>query len=807
MKEADRLQLARILSTVDENFLIALSNKGLVRRAQKDLEGVTLQIEETEDAIVVRGSDWTVWMPASGPVKAKDDTIATGITRQILSATIYLCEHWSTNVLSSGSSSDGSQTTNLKTPQTVPEQVLQQIDQRLRTSEGGTPLESEHVSPPTSQVADRGTPQPEKVSYSAEQNSLKVKESSDTLTKVSGPTMKPHPVAQISDEGEKLKDALLSISVDEISKWAGKKLVGDLIVLLNESLEIEVECHLGVTIRLPQPKVEIRLLPTHERGLKLLDQLLSTAPKAMHKKWIATALLVLNRKSGKSLQLSSSTRVSVQSPRNQIQVLRESRKLLESILDNGVSHPSSRLIERLFTLSISASIVQLPRLSHLLKTLSDEVSHLLSRHASADTQRLFSLMSWTYSLVKALEKHAAQNEVKDSQLVDFPRELAGVARSQYDPVGDIELIGAGAYHWQTASGYQGLTVLFWDRKDKRFLTWSMSRPESTMSNADVESAYLFDSIWSGGSPQKLSRSKFLLKNARVNPFGRLSSGQQTTVENVSKSDFQSDTFEGRSFSNWRMVRAYAAQQFPVGLKMQNPLNRLVILEAKSWDDRFYDEMHQRFCWDLRDDSGESIRLTVPWNDCNERAIEFLESLKPGLEKINRVVARVEFSTTGLLFEPISMLSPGTRTGDTVLNPSFDHTLIDSKQSALLLRLRQKFGKDKIATSMTGDDDWEELQNFFDINQNVPPHIINAISETEGILLQVAESGTQRLNEKTSKRFKELGEKLSHSGLLALGESITSVSVQNSPAQSVLWSDYLCNLHKQTLSLAAVGSKQ
>jgi len=410
-------------------------------------------------------------------------------------------------------------------------------------------------------------------------------------------------------------------------------------------------------------------------------------------------------------------------------------------------------------------------------------------------------MSWTYSLVKALENHAAQNDA------NFPRELAGVARSQYDPVGDIELTGVGAYHWQTASGYQGLTVLFWDRKDQQFLTWSMSRPGTTISNADVVNSYVMDSIWSGGSPQKLSRSTFLLKNARVNPFGRLSGGQQTSVENVSKSAFKSDTFEGRAFASWRAARAYAALQFPVGLKMHNPLDRIVILEAKSWNDRIYDEMHQRFCWDLQDDSGELIRLTLPWNNCNERAIEFLESLKPGLEKINRVVARVEFSTTGLLFEPISMLSPGTRTGDTVLNPSFDHTLIEAKQSALLLRLRQKFGREIIATSMTGDEDLDELQNYFDINQNVPSHLINAISETEGILLQVAESGTQRLNEKTTKRFKELGEKLTHSGLLTLGESIASVSLQSSPAQSVLWSDYLCSLHKQTLSLAAVGSSQ
>lgn len=811
MKEAERLQLARILSTVDENFLIALANKGLVRRAQKDLEGVTLQIEEADDAIVVRGADWTVRMPAGGPSKATDDTIATGITRQILSATIYLRDHWSASQLGT--------VARPKDENSYPSESNQVL---VRESSPETlppvPTKREDFAPPQP-VLDGISPQgmPKGSVLDATETIDAIQKSDAVVPKEPIETTDAHPpvmneaaavASKFSDagEGEALKNSLLEISVDELSKWAGKKLVSDLLVLLNENLEVEVECHLGVTIRLPQQNVEIRLLPTADRGKKLLEQLLSTAPKAMHKHWVATALLVLARKSGKNLQLSSS-RVSVEAPRNQKSVLRESRKLLESILDNGVSHPSTRVVERLFTLSISASVVQLPRLSNLLKTLSDEISHLLSRHAAANTHQVFSTMSRTYSLIRALEKHAQQNVAGESGVADLPRELAGVARSQYDPAGDIELTGVGAYHWETASGYQGLTVLFWDRNAKRFLTWSMSRPGTTITNADVRHSYDFDVVWSGSSPQRLSRSTFLLKNARVNPFGRLSSAQQTSAQNISKSVFTSDIFEDRSFSNWRALRSYAVQQFPVGLKLKNPLDRIVVLEPKSWNDRFYDETHQRFSWDLQDGSGDVIRLSMPWNTCNESAIEFLESLKPGVEKISKVVARIEFSTSGLMLEPISMLSPGTRTGDTVLNPSFDHRLIEAKQSALLLRLRQKFGRDKIASAMAGDEDWSETQNDLDITQDVPPHLVKVIAETEGILLQVAESGTQRLNEKTAMRFHQLGEKLTHSGLLALGESIASVSTEDSTAHFVLWSDYLCSLHKQTLSLAAVGSSQ
>ena len=46
--------------------------------------------EETDAAMLVRGPGWVVTMPPEGPARATDDTKATGVTRQILTATLYL---------------------------------------------------------------------------------------------------------------------------------------------------------------------------------------------------------------------------------------------------------------------------------------------------------------------------------------------------------------------------------------------------------------------------------------------------------------------------------------------------------------------------------------------------------------------------------------------------------------------------------------------------------------------------------------------------------------------------------------------
>ena len=84
MNTDDRDRLRRILATFDEAGLVALSNKGLVRRAQKDLEAGGLKHEETDAAVVVRGPGWVVTMPPDGPAHAADDTKASGVTRQSL---------------------------------------------------------------------------------------------------------------------------------------------------------------------------------------------------------------------------------------------------------------------------------------------------------------------------------------------------------------------------------------------------------------------------------------------------------------------------------------------------------------------------------------------------------------------------------------------------------------------------------------------------------------------------------------------------------------------------------------------------
>src|SRR6185437_10045981 len=157
--------------------------------------------------------------------------------------------------------------------------------------------------------------------------------------------------------------------------------------------------------------------------------------------------------------------------------------------------------------------------------------------------------------------------------------------------------------------------------------------------------------------------------------GRLSTSETAIVAEVAPAEPEALDFGGRAFTNWRALHDYALTQYPIGLTEKNPLDRLIVLRPSQWGERSFDELQQSFCWQLQDDAANTLALTLPWAGVNESAIEFLEALNPARDRLTAVLARLVFSTKGLLLEPLALFSQGTPNGHKVLNPAFDRNLI------------------------------------------------------------------------------------------------------------------------------------
>lgn len=719
MNEADKTRLVRLLQSFDEAGLIALANKGLVRRAQKDLEAGGLTLEETETAVLVHGPGWIVTMPAQGPTHATDTTKATGVTRQILTATLFLRDHWAS-------------TPPLQTP--------------------GEKSKENPASPPS-------------------------------------------PEAQATPSSLDLEQTLLAISLEDLQKWAGKTVFREALALVSETPQIEIEHHAGLTIRLVQHEVEARLFASEgdQKPKRLLDAVLTTAPRAQHQRWVTVAVLALFRQHGRGIDSpDEAIPEDTGAPRSRPQVLASTQTLLESMVATGLAQPSERLRQRLLTLSISATAVHLPRLARLVRALADEVGLLLNRHAAADSGRLFERLTFTHALALALTAAGEPPPVR----------LAGRHRTQYDPVGNLPLAGIAAFPWQTASGFTGLTVLFWDLGGKCFRTWSWSRPSTGSGPINLRQTYRTETVWSGGSPENFSRTLFVLQQARANPQGRLSGSSHSTVVDLAPLDPGQLDLGERSFSEWSRLWPYLQAITPLGLIEKDPLDQVVILKPTHWGERVFDELQQCFLWPIHDGIGQPLILTLPWAGIHEASIEFLEAVKPGRENLTHAVVRIVFGPRGPSFQPLALWSAGSSGEGAILNPAFDLPRIKSRQSSLLDKLRKKFGRDRIVTTMTPDEDEEDQPGI--AYAGGPPGLTRALAEVENWLLRLAESGLGRRDANLQERARQLAANLHRRGLEELARGLEELSREEAGPPALLAASYRANLCRQALAIPFQG---
>src|SRR5258708_5676633 len=83
--------LAALVAGFDTGAWEALANKGLVRRAQKDLEsGLKIEVDEQAEFLSFKVLSYEVTMPAAGPAKAACTCPARGVCQHILTAGMWL---------------------------------------------------------------------------------------------------------------------------------------------------------------------------------------------------------------------------------------------------------------------------------------------------------------------------------------------------------------------------------------------------------------------------------------------------------------------------------------------------------------------------------------------------------------------------------------------------------------------------------------------------------------------------------------------------------------------------------------------
>lgn len=579
-----RQALVAQLAHFDDEAFIALANKGLLRRAQKDLEKTEATIEQdSADALEMRFGEHRIRFDARGPSHARCSCPAAGVCQHILAAAIGL--------------------------------------QRLARS----------VDPPAGAGdADAGAtaaPQAEETS--------------------------PLPA---------LTASLLALTRDDLERHAGRagyrwawQFVQD--IDAQEEVRLGGERHL--VIEFLRPRLRLRYMGGGP------ESLIADADTTHLAKYQVAAVLAVRRAHGAEIaapEPAARAKATAALDLGKDHVLPDSaagaelesrrrlragtRQLLEDCVQLGLSHLSSAIRDRFATLAVWAQAAQYHRLALLLRRITDHLELLLERAGGADEHRLFDELALAHALLTALENAEARGSE--------PAHLLGRARSEYSAAQQLELLGLGASAWRSASGYVGLTMLFWSPAEQRFYACTDARPE-TQRAFDPIARYKAPGPWSGlNAPQQASGRAVRLAGAQVNAQGRLSASETTQAvvqpahalhESLSITD------------DWTRLAERIAQARRSLLAEPQPMNDWCVLRPSRFGQAKFDAVRQTLLWPLFDRHERPLVAELAFSPHTEHAIRRVEQLSsPAAGTL--LVGRARSMAGALIVEPLSLVHPG-----------------------------------------------------------------------------------------------------------------------------------------------------
>lgn len=687
------------LAAFDDAAFEALANKGLVRRARKDLQSGVLPdvVADTEQELVLRVAEATVTLTEQGPQKARCTCPAVDVCRHILMACFWV----------------------KNSPVPAPEV---------------TPAQAEPVQPPAT-ITSEAT----------------------------------------SDDFALATDQLLAVSLEALTRWAGKTVLKQARSALLSNPKLETS-HLGAMVfQIPDFNVTCRYFS--QTGLTGMLCSCKAREVCFHR---VLAVLLFQQSHGKPLDEMGSSpptlKASNETPRSQADILSAAQKFLEEIVAIGLCHLTETTQQRLATLAISATGVHLPRLALGLRTLSSEVGLQLQRNARADLHRFFLILAQTHALCRALAYTDESHSRSD---------LIGQHRTVYHEVGTLDLTGVGAYAWETPSGYAGLTVLFWDNASGQWHTWSEARPVFQGVEFDPQARYLQEGPWQGMlNPAQASQHRFALFHSRRNSQFRLSGSSQSQAVLKKMTNPRELQFGSRVFSNWNQLRAYATTIWPMGLTEPDPNAGLVVIQPAGWGERWFDETEQALFWELFDDTGDEIPLVVPYRKLDQPRINQLEALSPTTTASWGVVVRLELHRSRLVLSPISLLRLPDGDSPTVVNLGLTETTSQPTRNL-----------PKKETGSAIESELEvEFEPGIEVADDVQSPISGWLQALTDTLQSLAESGSATLFSSHATTLTTLAKHFESIGMTAVTRTITPVlDVPSSRPGAILQARYVGQL--------------
>lgn len=310
------------------------------------------------------------------------------------------------------------------------------------------------------------------------------------------------------------------------------------------------------------------------------------------------------------------------------------RTVLEELFDTGLSRTADDVTERMERLAVISHNAKLANFESDWRRLQDSYQKYMKRVATLGIQNLMRQITRLYRNVERLAQ--AQNALEVSA-------LAGVFRSEYTPALDLDLVGIALEHFVSKSGYEGDTVYFLEETTKRWYTYTQARPvfyekEQSLYNYGGQ-RYTQETPWGLPVPfRELAVCQFHLEHAKSDSRGRLSSSKETKGRLIRERDSK-NPLTAQLLGKWYYrdfaqlfqemfcaAREAGAEETDHSSEEEAAQTKLVILRPSSCDPAVFSDTEQKLRMKLYDEAGKAVVIEITYSKDEAEGIRYLEKI-------------------------------------------------------------------------------------------------------------------------------------------------------------------------------------
>lgn len=337
----------------------------------------------------------------------------------------------------------------------------------------------------------------------------------------------------------------------------------------------------------------------------------------------------------------------------------------------------------LFDLAVSARVEAAPRLTSQLRSLSRHASLAAVHDINFDPDRFLAEAARAAALIEALKSDPA-NPL-----------LTGSLRRDYRPAAAFDLWLIGASSWRSEASARGVTFFGYAPQEKRWHSAAVARAAGQDPTFDPRIAYGLP-LWNAGQPAKLMGHALHLPDPLVANDGSiaLTLPRPATITTPIGS-VRALIEAGAAHPSWTSLRRDLGSRFGGGLKRRAQPAPALLAPAK-YGGFAFDELAQVYEWEVIDQSGDRLVLTIP------ASAELLaQRLRREAPRFRLILAEASVGQVRLVFRPITLIAEKAGTLE-VVNLDLDEWLRPRDLRSAFESAQELFAKPSAPTAPPHD---------------------------------------------------------------------------------------------------------